>query len=92
LLIIIIIISVKQRGKKWGGKKTDEGEEDKKISIRRELRDVGSQESSRKLWTGKHNQKIRTATVPVRRESRSSADLNLLTMHGGVTSLLVTIT
>jgi hypothetical protein len=40
LLIIIIIISVKQRGKKWGGKKRDEGEEDKKISIRRELRDV----------------------------------------------------
>jgi len=63
------------------GKKRDEGEEDKKISIRRELRDVGSQESSRKLRTGKHNQKIRTATVPVRRESRSSADLNLPTMH-----------
>jgi hypothetical protein len=34
-----------------------------------------------KLRTGKHNQKIRTATVPVRRESRNSADLNLPTMH-----------
>lgn len=74
------------------GKKRDEGEEDKKISIRRELRDVGSQESSRKLRTGKHNQKIRTATVPVRRESRSSADLNLPTMHDWETSLLITIT
>jgi hypothetical protein len=42
---------------------------------------VGSQESSRKLRTGKHNQKmIRTATVPVRRESRSSADLSRLCM------------
>jgi hypothetical protein len=35
---------------------------------------------------------IRTATVPVRRESRSSADLNLPTMHDWMTSLLVTIT
>ncbi len=75
-----------------GGRRETKEKKTKKISIRRELRDVDSQESSRKIRTGKHNQKIRTATVPVRRESRSSADLNLSTMHDSVTSLLVTIT
>jgi hypothetical protein len=75
-----------------GGRRETKEKKTKKISIRRELRDVDSQESSRKIRTGKHNQKIRTATVPVRRESRSSADLNLSTMHDSVRSLLVTIT
>ncbi len=54
---------------------------EKKTKISASGENYESQESSRKLRTGKHNQKIRTATVPLRRESRSSADLNLPTMH-----------